>query len=416
MRSLLRSIALVSVAAGVLLFATDQWRTTTFAVSGCADVNGDGVVAGSDVDIVMSWYGQVPHPPAADVTKNGLVQTSDITAVVNALGTVTSCQTTPAHGRGNFPGTVGDDIMPSIGQFRIVVQPQFRPLMSGYPGYNGVSRLNSPLMSDSATRVGRSAAFTHGSSADTSGTAVGTAGTIISDSSFTIVPPGFQGPAGVREVHTELRTLNLTGGGAAVRAGTAAPARPISPGEVETYSTSGLPADDFPGESFFDVFVEVDLPAMASFPAPGATLYNPTALLVHNVKLEKFPPSVVYIHENTSAVPVLFKSANTGYWQAGDLFGYLVLAGHGANMSATDAPFVQYFQDVMDEVAQTQGEMPLPAAAVGGVAELPPRIDSAPLATNEASGPSAGVIAALAAGVLLALVGSAWWASRRVRS
>jgi hypothetical protein len=409
--SFARVAALVVLVAGALFAGGGQWRTTSFALSGCADVNGDGAVDGSDVDIVTSWFGSLvpPGPPAADLTKNGIIQTPDITAVVTALGTVTGCQTMPARGNGTFPGTAGDDVMPSIGKFRIVVGAPYRSLMSGYPGYDGVSRLESPLMSDPSTTVGRSAAHTHGSGADTSGTAVGTAGTIISDSSFSLVPMGFQGPAGVREVHTELRTMNLTAGGAAVRAGTAAPSQPISPGEVETYSTSGLPADDFPGESFFDVFVEVDLPAFGSF--PGATVYNQTALLVRNAKLQIFPPRVVYVHDNSSAVPVLFKTTNPGFWLAGNVFGYLVLAGHGANTDVSDTAFVQQFEDVMDEVEQTQGEMPI-VTGVGGVTTLTDQ-EAASLAATETSHGDATLVALAAAGMLVALVCGAWVAGLR---
>jgi hypothetical protein len=409
----IRLLSLCALSLGAVLLAADARGNAALATHAmpCADMNGDGKVDFSDVDVVLSWYLQPVFPPALDVFPSGTVTVADILYVFQQLGTTTSCQDTPVNGHGTFPG-LGDDLMPSLGTFRILVAAPFRSMMAGYPGYDGVSRLTSPTMSDSATKVGRSAVVLDGSAADTAGTAVGTAGTIVSDSSFSLVPPGFQGPAGVRELHTELRTMDLAFGTVHVRAGTAAPSRPISVGEVESHSTSGLPADDWPAESFFDVFVEVDLPAFASFPTPGATLYNPTALLVHNTKLQRFPPKVIYVHDNTSAVPVVFKTANPGFWQAGDLFGYLVLAGHGANFDANSSADVQAFDDGMAAIEQAQGEMPLPS--VGGIAELP-QAEAAPLAADDASGPNALVAAGIAAGALavaLAIAGAAWWGRR----
>jgi len=252
----------------------------------------------------------------------------------------------------------GDDATTSLGSFRIYVLPAFRPLMAGYLGYNpSTFRLNSPILFDPATIIGRSDPHQDGDGSDIGGTPVGNAGTMISDGTIPLWPDGFQGPPGTREVHTEVYDLNMTymGGAVAVRAGIRAPARPISPGEVESHSASGIPANDFPAESFFDVFVEVDLPPYANF--PGGTLYNPTALLVVNDTLTNppgFPPRVVYIHGNTTAVPVWFLNADPGgAWQADDVFGYLVLAGHGISFDTTD---VAEFDSIMAQ----QEEMPIP--------------------------------------------------------
>ncbi|MBI2924218.1 MAG: hypothetical protein HYY24_00760 [Verrucomicrobia bacterium] len=269
-----------------------------------------------------------------------------------AMGTAVFCFCSNAA-RADFPG-LGDDTTTSLGTFRIIVEPAFQPLMAGYPGYDGVSRLNSPLLFDPATMIGRSDPFTHGSLADTTGTPVGTAGTLVSDSLFTLVPGGFQGPEGTREVHTEVRSLNMTAGPVAVRAGTAAPSQPVSLGEVESKSADGVPANDFPAESFFDIFVEVDLPALGGF--PGATLYNTTPLLVQNNDLPNFPPKVIYTHGNSSPVPILFKDTNPGEWNAGDQFGVLVLAGHGLSYDINNPEDVAHFQFFM----ATQTEIPEP--------------------------------------------------------
>lgn len=239
---------------------------------------------------------------------------------------------------GPFPGQ-GDDSAPSLGTFDIFVQPDFRPLMAGYPGYNAASFvMTSPTMYDPTTIIGRSAPHLHGSPPDVGGTQVGTAGVMIADLDFVLEPAGFQGPDGTREVHTRIADFNLAGMGGlvTVRAGDAAPGRPTSPGEVQSLSgASGDPSQDFPAESFFDVFVEVDLPVFGSF--PGGTLFNTEPLLVVNNNLPSFPPRVVYIHGQTPAVPVLFLQDDpNGNWLAGDLFGWLSLAGHG--MDYTNGP------------------------------------------------------------------------------
>ena len=114
-----------------------------------------------------------------------------------------------------------------------------------------------------------------------------------------------------------------------MRAGTNATTQPISVGEVESYSgAGGLPANDFPAQSFFDVFVDVDLPAGGTF--PGATnMYNSLPLMVQNTNVTSFPPQVVYIHGMSTAVPVYFSNNNPPRWTNGQIFGLLTLAGHG---------------------------------------------------------------------------------------
>ena len=53
-------------------------------------------------------------------------------------------------------GTGSDDKITSRGKYQIVVNPQFRPLMVGYPGYDGSSKLDSPVLYDPNTLIGRS--------------------------------------------------------------------------------------------------------------------------------------------------------------------------------------------------------------------------------------------------------------------
>jgi hypothetical protein len=341
-----------------------------------------------------------------------------IAAVAGALICVGQVQADP----GAFPNDgPTDDSFDSLGTFRIFVAPAFQSRITGCFIYNPTTfRLQSPTMYDPATVVGYSYPHTHGSALDTGGTQVGSAHTIIADSSFTLVPPGFQGPAGEREVHTEVRSLNLVdlwGFGAHVRAGTQAPSRPISPGEVESKATGmhiGDPAFDFPAESFFDVFVEVYMPAGCGN-LPAMTLYNSQPLLIANDTLTDppgFPPRVVYVHENTNAVPVYFKNDIAGWGKAGDLFGWLVLAGHGASYT-NSAEDIDEFETFMDTVPE------MPVGPVGGIAERPPLAGASAEeagAPTQGSGSSAGTYAALAGGVAAAAVvlsAGAWYVRRR---
>ena len=111
--------------------------------------------------------------------------------------------------------------------------------------------------------------------------------------------------------------------------------QPISAGEVESWSgPGGAPAADFPAQSYFDVFVDVDMPpgAPAASPSqelsgPGA-LFNSVPLLVQNTNLTSFPPEVVYIHGMSTAVPIKFRTAGsstdgTTTWLADEIFGLL---------------------------------------------------------------------------------------------
>ena len=235
------------------------------------------------------------------------------------------------------PGVIAtNDLTQSLGQFSIIVNPTFQGMMVGYPTalYNSTTHVfTSPVLYDQTTIVGRSAPLQAGSTGDLNGVPVGVAGVIISNAMMVVQPAGLE-PAGTREVHTMIYSLNMTdGNGSAVRAGTNATVLPpgdISAGEVESLSgPTGLPANDFPARSFFDVFVDVDIPAGGTF--PGATnLFNTLPLLVQNTNLASFPPTVVYMHGMSTAVPVKFGSGPF----AGQIFGLLTLAGHGVASGA----------------------------------------------------------------------------------
>ena len=121
-------------------------------------------------------------------------------------------------------------------------------------------------------------------------------------------------------------------------------------GKVQQYS-----AGDSPAASFFDIYVNAFLPSIAGTftdtAFPGST-FNPTPppwaggypyafgmailtnswdnpLIIEDTNVTTLPPHVVYIHGQTPAVPIAFKYNNPPYWNAGDILGYITLAGHG---------------------------------------------------------------------------------------
>lgn len=217
-----------------------------------------------------------------------------------------------------FPNAAGDDVTFSIGKAIIWVEPAFAPLVSATPGWgqDGPGHWTSPFLYDGNTTIGHSAAHNSGDATDLGGAIVGTAGSTVADSNFTIHPNN--GPAGAREVHTEMYSLLLEeppacNSGIKIRGGTGQGVAFPSYGEVEANG-----ATDFPAESFFQVYVEID--------TPFGTLRNIDPLLVYNPAINSMPPSVVYIHGLTPAVNVFFK----GGPNHGRRFGILRLAGHQA--------------------------------------------------------------------------------------
>jgi len=288
--------------------------------------------------------------------------------VLAVFCTILTLAVVPAFAQ--FPAQ-GDDPTTSLGSFKIQISSNFTRLFTGCPGFDATSGiLTSPTLYDPATLVGRSNVIRDGDANDTNGVAVGTAGTIVAENQL-FPPPGFpcagvagcaSGP-GTREVHTEVRSLKMTSGPVAVRAGvwynnptTATPPTRISPGEVESQSgPGGAPANDFPASSFFDVFVRVDVPACGTGGFPGATLYNSAPLIVKNLNLTAFPPRVVYLHDTSTAVPILFLNANPPLWNADDILGYFVLAGHGIGFTNSQSD-IDEFNNFMN--CQTVGSSP----------------------------------------------------------
>ncbi len=121
------------------------------------------------------------------------------------------------------------------------------------------------------------------------------------------------------------------------------PNLPASVGQV-TSSTPGA-GGGFPARSFFDVFVDIDVPLPAGLGGGTASLTNATVysgtnaatppgmpLIIGNSGITAFPPVVIYTHGGSSAVPVYDETPGPFF---GDPVGLLVLAGHGVGYSGS---------------------------------------------------------------------------------
>jgi hypothetical protein len=254
----------------------------------------------------------------------------------------------------------GDDNTFSLGEFQIVLDTSwvkiFNALLANSPwagsGSSGHLRIyhngtfTSPALYDPATKIGRSDAFYPGSAIDYAGALAGGAPgrTYVTQSQLVLHPSWPGPPLGARVVSTFLKSMRLadtfTGNyGFTVKAGMQAPTRPVCAGQVEAESATA----DFPANSFFNVYVAVNIPASALMPA--LELVNVDPLLVQHTNITFFPPHLVYYHENITAVPIYFNKAVTIHnpltgadiqVNRGDLFGQLTLAGHGISFSSAE--------------------------------------------------------------------------------
>lgn len=246
----------------------------------------------------------------------------------------------------NFPAK-GDDHAQSFGAFWILIEPPYQSMFAGCPLYNPTTHvLQSPWLYENGTVIGRSAPLKEGSPGDNGGVPVGSANTMVRDAGM-VVPPGFTPIApGTKEVHTEIRHLNMVTNGAGpiarVRAGvcyngvacsTPPPPNRISRGEVASNNATPGASPDFPARSYFNVFAQIDIPACPGSTFPGATVFNGKPLLVATPSISSFPPSgAVYMHDSSSAVGVKFLAGghvgNTK-WNKNERLGCVILAGHG---------------------------------------------------------------------------------------
>jgi len=239
----------------------------------------------------------------------------------------------------NLATTPCDETTTSLGQFIINISPAFRPYFVGVQGYDSTSgTLVSPLLFDANTVIGLSTPYTDGSRPANLTVGVTqngvTAVTETGANAPTALPTGY--PTGNDAISTAILNAALTGGGVTVNIGAAAAGTPVAGaanlGEVESQScnsTTTPGCNDFPAQSFFDVFVDVSLPGLGTFSntAPlvvSSTLPTPGTL----------PPHVVYTHGQSSSVGI-FADTNEGPFVTGDQLGTFVLTGHGVAYNKT---------------------------------------------------------------------------------
>ena len=270
-----------------------------------------------------------------------------------------------------------------MGQFTIVVNPIYQGILQtqfgGYGGNYSSGTLTSPVLSDPGTTIARSATLQVGSAQYVSGANVVGFPTYLSNvnsSDISAFPTSFTPPVNnTHAVFTAIQSLNLqsdplngplgsTPAPISVTAGSNLPLTgphiPDSYGEVFSNNASPGTQPDFPASSFFDVFVNVSLPFLGSGPSfpsqnfTNATVGGSTAtpLIVMNSAIHSFPPTVIYYHGNTSAVPIYFSTADTAVFgasaTAGAEFGILELAGHGVDLTTSMSGDVSYFQTALN--------------------------------------------------------------------
>jgi hypothetical protein len=279
----------------------------------------------------------------------------------------------------------------SIGVAQIQVEPNFTNLFAPttssyyYPGFSPSSGiLTSPVMYDFTTWVGSSQKYiwdltgpptdlpyAYPAIVGVSGGPLGAFWQSVSGSDFYSMPTDFATPVnGYQMILTEIEMFDLTCDTGFFSCGSDArvPSVPTSldmvtagpnSGSAVT-GTGGLGTDlsrrsigmvqqqsTTPGivaKSFFNIYVQVNIPAVtgnSSIPAfpLGVSAYTfglarltnafSDPLVITNLNVTNLPPAVVYIHGETTAVPLYFMDNNLPYWSAGDLFGSLTLAGHG---------------------------------------------------------------------------------------
>jgi len=209
----------------------------------------------------------------------------------------------------------------------------------------------SPLLYEAETHIGRSVPHHHGDNVDKITGAIicrqgqpsgcnrgGFYTEKVKDSDFKDIPelPGAgnfkMGPPDTEEIHTRIVSLNMVPleeiSANRVRAGEAAPSQKWSIGEVESMNPPNI--DGFPGESFFDMNVEIDLDVdkdnVVDFTLES---YFEQPLVVQASGLMGFPPAIVYVHDTSLwAVPIYDTKDPNGVH-----VGWIRIAGHGINLT-----------------------------------------------------------------------------------
>ncbi len=282
--------------------------------------------------------------------------------------------------------TAGVDNTTSLGQFGIRLTQQKGQELLGVafcPGdpnnsAHDVCFITSPPLADYQTKIGRSDPHKDGDSTDTGGAQVSCLGDplcpgsgffTVKDSDFSFVPnnPFVEGPpVTTDEIHTQILsfemkpdTRNSEKSGCisdskhAIKAGSKAPDQPRSIGEVEIWAT-----DNTKAESFFNIFVEVDLD-LTPHPLGIVTLFNKFPLVIQSAELKDgLPPRVVYKHESSTNAPIVYEKSN------GKPFGWVTLAGHGIKFDCRNIADLNEFKKIMSKMKEKTKLEPIKALSV----------------------------------------------------
>jgi hypothetical protein len=106
-------------------------------------------------------------------------------------------------------------------------------------------------------------------------------------------------------------------------------------------------------------------------------------LIVKNSNLPALPPRVVYLHDTSTVVPILFLNVNPPKWNANDILGYFVLAGHGVGFTNSQSD-VNEFNTFMSQQKFTCVTTSGTAAAVAPTSKTKSARSTAKEATGEA--------------------------------
>jgi PEP-CTERM motif len=266
----------------------------------------------------------------------------------------------------SFPAAPENLATTSLGKFSITVaQPFWTLIAADTPAgfnYNPITHvLTSPLLYDSNTTIGVSASIPAGvgSPAETAGVQVGpsppmnivTLGDYTNiPSAFTPTPTGTQ-TLGAPEVYTQVQLFNLTNGmGTSVLAGSSASSAPVavpnSDGQVQAMTNMG----DFPAQSFFDIFVDIQvpLPGMGTINlenVDNGPMGSNVPLVVEAMGVTTLPPMVLYTHSTSSStVPIVIACPPASPPPCGEVFGTINLAAHGVGYTDTPADIMMFNQ------------------------------------------------------------------------
>ena len=237
------------------------------------------------------------------------------------------CVESPGTRSGPFP-PAGLDIFETGASFKILMLDGSQAGVGSWSS-GGVTH-GEPVV-DPATVIGRSDPFFHGDPEEVGAVIFGGGQGAYPDTAAIagepcVIPDGYpEQPLWGHEIHTEMLSLDMTNAvGDYVKAGQPFFDSVAGTPQQRFYRNSfgevqGL-ANDFPGDSFFNIFVEVYSADL------NQKFYNKTPMLVR-AEIDQFPPDVglprsVYLHDPSFGAVPLFNAD-------GLHVAYLLSAGHG---------------------------------------------------------------------------------------